>query len=84
MNKVICSVLDSTVGVFSAPFTSHNEGSAIRDFGHACLDPTTSLARSPSDYTLVLVGSFNDEDGTVSTVVHRTLATAVQFTSKDE
>lgn len=79
MIKLLCSVLDKTVGAHAHPFTTHNEGTAIRDFGHACQDPTTSLYKSPSDYSLVLLAHFDDESGEVIPVQHKILAQATQF-----
>lgn len=79
MIKLLCCVLDKTLGAHAHPFTSHNEGCAIRDFGHAVKDPTSQLNKSPSDFSLLLIGSFDDETGVVTPVQQKILAQAVQF-----
>lgn len=83
MFKILCSVLDSTVGAYANPFTSANEASAIRDFGHACHDPDSMLYKSPADYSLALIGHFNDETGEIERSTLKTLCTAVQFSKKE-
>lgn len=82
MNKIICCVLDKTIGVHAHPFTSHNEGSAIRDFGHAVKDPASVLSKSPEDFTLIYLGTFDDETGVITPMQHKILAQASQFFSE--
>jgi len=82
MLKILCSVLDKTVGYHAHPFVSHNEGSAIRDFAHACRDQSTALYKSPADFSLILVGNFDDETGEIIPVTHKSLAQAAQFSEE--
>jgi len=79
MIKLVCCVLDKTLGIHAHPFVAHNEGSAIRDFGHACRDPNSALNKSPSDFSLVSIGEFDDETGSLTPHNHKLLAQAVQF-----
>lgn len=80
MIKILCSVFDSTVAYFAPPFTTHNEGSALRDFAHACKDPASMLSKSPSDFSLVLLATFDDETGDITPLTRKTLGTAAQYT----
>lgn len=79
MQKILCCVLDKTVSVHAHPFTSHNEGSAIRDFAHAVRDPASVLSKSPEDFSLILLGSFDDETGVITPLQHKILCQATQF-----
>lgn len=77
--KIICSVRDITADTYAAPFTSINAGTALRDFGHACRDPESQLAKSPAEFQLFTVGEFDDSTGTIVPHAPRLLANATQF-----
>lgn len=62
MIKPMFSVFDAKARVFSSPFLSTNEDTAIRDFKRAATDPQTDICRFPSDYDLYRLGTFNDEN----------------------
>lgn len=57
------AVHDSKVGVFNAPFFQRTKGEAIRGFTDAKNDPQSMLNKHPSDYSLWLLGEWNDADG---------------------
>lgn len=59
------SVLDKLAGVYGLPFCAKNQALAVRDFAHACRDSQSGLHRNPSDYSLWLVGEFDDQTGQV-------------------
>jgi len=79
MQKVICSVRDLAAGVYSAPFTSQNSGTAMRDFAHACKDANSQLSKNPEDFQLFIVGQFDDELGILTPQAPSLLANATQF-----
>lgn len=79
MKKVICSVRDLTANVFALPFTSHNEGTATRDFAHAVNDPQSALNKSPSEFSLYHIGHFDDDTGLVTAVGPTLLCHASDF-----
>lgn len=59
----VLAVFDNKVGTFAQPFFSQTLSSAKRAFADACSDPSTMLSKHPEDYTLFLLGDFNDETG---------------------
>ncbi|AXH75720.1 MAG: nonstructural protein [Microviridae sp.] len=61
MQKSIFSVYDTKAKTFCTPFFSQNKNTALRDFKHACNDTGSHLFKSPEDYTLFELGSFDDE-----------------------
>lgn len=65
-NKVdellVCSVFDTVSGVYSAPFYSQNERTAIRSFGDMVLKDSYVNAH-PDDFVFYSLGSFNDKTG---------------------
>jgi len=64
MVKQILSVYDNVAQVFSHPFFAINVGSGTRDFYQACKDPASNIGRSPDDFNLYHLGSFDDVQAT--------------------
>lgn len=63
MKMHIFSVYDSAVGAYLQPFFSRSMGEAIRSFQDAVNDPKTQFNSHTMDYTLFLLGSFDDGGG---------------------
>jgi hypothetical protein len=82
MLKLICSVRDVVANVYSNPFTSHNQGTALRDFASACRDPESQLSKSPDGYMLYSLGTFDDDTGAIRPHDPALLANATQFISE--
>jgi len=66
MKLKIFSVWDSVAKVHQNPFCLHNKHEAIRGFADAVNDESTMLAKHPEDYTLFLVGEWEDDTGTIT------------------
>jgi len=62
----LCSVFDRQSRQYSAPFTSHTEETATRDFIRAVRDSKGSPDKFPQDYELFRLGLFDSETGEVS------------------
>lgn len=63
MLKKVFSINDSVSRIFLNPFTSTNQATALRDFRSVCVNPQTEIGRSPGDYTIYEIATFNDETG---------------------
>lgn len=63
MRVMMCSVYDSKVGVYAAPFCARSRGEAIRSFHSATLDDNLPFKRYPADYRLFCVGEYDDNVG---------------------
>lgn len=76
---LVCSILDTVSGVFSSPFYSQNERTAIRSFGDFV--PRDNMISSHcDDYVLYALGTFNDKSGLlVSLPTPKFLARARDF-----
>jgi len=79
MQKVMCSVRDIAADVFSAPFTSQNTQTAMRDFAHATRDPESQLCKNPEDFQLYQVATFDDDLGIVVGITPQLICNATQF-----
>lgn len=59
----VCSVYDNAVKAFSRPMFVRAKGEAMRSFIDECGNPKSELAKHPSDYSLYLLGTFDEESG---------------------
>lgn len=65
MIRSLYSVRDVKAQTFCNPFASLNDQTARRDFAHAAQDKTHGIGQNPEDYSLYLVGTFDDESGEI-------------------
>lgn len=75
----VFSVFDSKTSLFGRPFTEQKEESAIRGFSDAVNDdsnPNNMWNKHPEDFSLFLIGEFNDETGALSPSLPVSLVTA--------
>lgn len=68
MIKPMFSVYDDKACAFCPPFLSTNTQTAQRDFYSAVLDPNSAMHSHSRDYSLYLVGHFNDESSHITNV----------------
>lgn len=68
MRYVICSVRDSKSEAYGRPFFVQATGVALRSFEDEIngKGEQNYMSRHPEDYSLFLLGHFNDHDGTFS------------------
>lgn len=65
MKHSIYAVRDAKADVYARPFTQANDQLAARAFYSAAMDPSTELSKFPEDYSLWVLGYFDDESGIV-------------------
>lgn len=66
MKLNLYSVRDTVAQTFCRPFACVNNGLAIRDFDIAARDPSTQISKTPADFCLFLVGTFDEDTGIVT------------------
>jgi hypothetical protein len=66
MIKKIFAVYDNVAKVFDAPVVVRHEAEAVRGFTDGVKSPDTMLNKSPDDYALHLIGTFDDVTGEVT------------------
>lgn len=76
------SLLDTKVGMFHPPFFMSHEQQAFRAVSDLANDLSTTVGRHPADYSLVLVGSFDDQAGVLTPCAPEQLGLAVSFVRK--
>ena len=65
MNLNLYSVYDTAAAVYSRPFAATSDPAAIRTFCDIASDATHDIGKHPEDYTLMRLGTFDDNDGTI-------------------
>lgn len=57
------SVKDHKVGIYMRPFFELHMGSALRSWEDACASPESPFHKYPNDFSLFLLGEFDDLTG---------------------
>lgn len=63
MKLMVCSIMDSSVGVYSPPMVFRTKGEAIRSFTDAVKDNNLPFNKHPEDYRLWFLGEWDDNSG---------------------
>ena len=79
MKMGMYAIRDAAIGVYKPPFVQHNNAHAMRNFGDLANDPNTEINKHPSDYCLVRVGEWDDDQGTLHPEEHHVIAWAVDI-----
>ncbi len=64
----IFTIHDQPAKAYLPPMLMHQTGMAIRAFSDALKDPTHAFAKNPADYTLIEIGTFDDESAKITTL----------------
>ncbi|QCQ84952.1 nonstructural protein [Blackfly microvirus SF02] len=67
MKMLIFSVFDAAVNAYLQPFFVRSKGEAIRSFQDAVNDPKSQFNIHYTDYSLFLLGSYDDASGVFDT-----------------
>ena len=67
MKTFLYSILDKKAKAFGAPFTSVNDQVAMRTVQSNLMQGTSELALHSEDYSLYVVGEFDDVTGQIET-----------------
>lgn len=82
MSKYIAvSVRDSAVGLFAVPQFVVSKGIAMRSFADEVrrVDPANQLNKHPEDFTLYVLGTYDDESGMLDWHLPELLVKAIDF-----
>ncbi|AYP28836.1 MAG: nonstructural protein [Microviridae sp.] len=80
MKYKIFSIYDTKAGAWLDPFVSVNEAVAARHFENGTNQEGTNLYKNPEDFTLYLIGEWDDETGiAVSNETKKNLGMAAAY-----
>ena len=75
----VFSIYDAATLVYSAPFVSQTNESAMRTFGDAAKDNQTNINKHPADFSLFRVGTWDDDNGKLKPEEHFQLARGTDY-----
>lgn len=62
----IFSSYDEKLQGYNLPFFMPKKAQAIRHFADGINDPSTQISKHPGDYSLISLGTFDDETGIIT------------------
>lgn len=83
MVRKIFSVFDEKAEAYLQPFFLDTIGLAIRAIGHCLDDKEHQFSRNTADYSLHLLGEFDDSTGMIKTE-KKSLGNLVEFKKEDD
>ena len=81
MQLVCFTVFDSAVGAHIMPFFMRSNGEAVRAFTAEVNNPQSNIFKSPKDFTLLRIGTFDDNTGVFEPEQKIALGNATEFLS---
>ncbi len=78
MKLRVFSVFDVKAGAYLPPFFMPEQGQAIRVFSDA-INGSEAFAKHPEDYSLFLIGDFDDNSGEISPCSPALVGTGLSF-----
>lgn len=79
MMMVACSLFDTKAGIYGPPIFVAHEAIAVRSVQETAQDRRTLLARHPADFSLLVIGTYDDATGVLSALPHRSLGSVVSL-----
>ncbi len=70
------AVLDNKAGNYNRPFFMQNNAMAIRAFGDLANDKNSMIGQHPEDYTLHLIGEYEDDTAKLTPVKNESIVNA--------
>lgn len=84
MQTELFAVYDNKAQAFASPFVMQNRAMAIRAFKFAVNDKTTDPGKYPEDFSLFILGTFNDADASITTVPQTCIAYGLALVDAQE
>lgn len=84
MNDSIFSVYDAAAGAYLHPFFAPTVEFALRNFRQAVNTPDHQFAKFPEDYTLFLIGRFDQSTGQLTPLEPTSLGVALTFVDRTQ
>lgn len=79
MKLNIYAIYDVKISAYSQPYYSHTNGSALRAFADHVNDPQSQPNKHPEDYQLFHLGTFDDQDGTITGNTPQHIGNATEY-----
>jgi len=83
MLQQIFTIYDSKAGAYLPPFFLPQRGMALRTFGDCINDDTHQFSKHPEDYTLMSLGTFDDQSALAITTAPESIGNGLEFVVKE-
>lgn len=80
----VFSIHDSKAEAFMAPFTATTNGMAIRMVMNLLSDPNSQASKYPGDFSLFMLGEFDDNTGRLKVTTPSSLGLLTEWTNKEQ
>lgn len=78
MKTQIYSIFDLASATYQKPIFARADGEIMREFQNICTDKEHPCGQHPEDYSLIRLGSFNDQNGVVKNEENECLCTGLE------
>jgi len=79
MKTQIYAIYDVASGCYQRPMFARADGEIMREFQNICVDAEHPCGEHPEDYSLIRLGTFNDQNGKVENEENECLATGLEM-----
>ena len=69
MKVSMYAVFDRASAIYDGPFPGQTDGVMVRNFTHTVMNADSAIAKSPEDFTLFKVGTWDDAKGELTACV---------------
>ncbi len=81
MKHFVLSIFDEKAAAFLPPFVLHREEMALRVFKDMLVSSDHQFGKHPEDYTMFVIGVFDDGKGTIEPCPPRSLGNGLELLS---
>lgn len=78
------TVYDTATSAYMRPFFCHSNGEAVRLFTDTCNDKNTPIGSHPADYILFRIGTYDDANALLDSILPLNLGSALEFIKHNE
>lgn len=79
MKMIMLAVYDNKAKAYLRPIYVNTKGEGIRVFSDLCNDPTHGFGKHPEDYTLFLIGTWDDNSAKVEMTTPDPIGNGLEF-----
>ena len=79
----IFTIHDAKAQAYLPPFYLQNVAVAMREFTDACNNPLHNFGKNPQDYTIFILGDFDDQDSLFDLIDKQSLANGLDLVASE-
>lgn len=83
MKMNIYGIFDRAIAAYGRPFFMQTDGQAIRAFHDDAVSAESVVSKHPEDYSLYIIGIFDDQAGEIEPVSPRCIARAHELVARE-